>query len=199
MTEAEVEAFLMQLSELEGRPAPIVTWVDQGGSQVRPGRRNHLELDRRILIDRNDARFTAAHEFGHIALGHTSAGRVGRIAGMYVGTLVAAMVITTWVVIALTGAEWMIPIAFVLGALAWLPLQRQLSLRIKQPMERAADLFAARAGAPLTADLVQRYETERTTTSRALSYVFPLHPSWADRAAATDAAVRSGGVCDERP
>ena len=190
-TEAEVEGFLHMLSEREGRSTPAVTWVDGGGSQVRPGRRNHLELDRRILSDRADARFTAAHEFGHIVLGHTSARRLAALIALYVGTLVAVMVVATWLLYAPTGAFWLLPVGFVVGGVAWLPIQRQLSLRLKQPMEHAADLFAARVGGPLTKDLVARYEAERTGTGRLLSYVFPLHPSWAERLEVTRSRLSS--------
>lgn len=187
VTEAQVEDYLAQLCQREGRPAPTVTWVDGGGSQIRTGRRNQLQLDRRILECRDDAQFTAAHELGHIALGHTTGRRNGRMIGVYVGTLILAMAAAVWLAVTFLSDAW-IAVALVLGAMAWLPLQRQLSLRIKQPMEHAADLYAARAGAPLTPELVQRYEAERTPTSRFLSYVFPLHPSWTERAAVTNAA-----------
>lgn len=193
LTEADAEALLQRLSDQEGQPAPDVTWVDHGGSHasVRPAR--HLVLDRRILADADDTRFTVAHEFGHIVLGHTSSRRSGSLIGLYVGTLIAAMALATWLVVAVVGSTW-VTIAPVVGWLAWLPLQRQLSLRLKQPMEHAADLYAARSGLPLTTSLVQRYEAERTRGGRILSYLFPLHPSWAERAAVTNAAFPPEGT-----
>lgn len=194
VSEAEVEALIVGLSAAAGQPAPTVSWIDKGGSHasVRPGRRNLIVLNRRILNDRDDARFTAAHELGHLVLGHNTGRRNGRLAGIYVGTLIIAIGLATAAMLVTIGSTW-VSLAPVLGWLLWLPLQRQLSVRLKQPAEVAADLYAARAGAPLTTTLVERYEAEETTADRVAAYLFPLHPSWSDRAAITVAAFPSPG------
>lgn len=188
VAEADIEAFLAGLVRQEGRDLPTVQWVDRGGSRasVRPGR-GLIVLDRRILAHTDDAHFTAAHELGHLILGHTAARRSGSLMGLYVGTLMAAMALVTWAMIVLGGTTW-ITLAPVLGMLAWIPLQTAMSRKLKQPQEYAADLYAAGAGAPLTKTLAERYEAERSRAGRFWSHIFPLHPSWADRASVTAAA-----------
>jgi Zn-dependent protease with chaperone function len=189
MTEQEVEAFLAELAHREGRQPPVVRWVEDSftGQAGRRHGRDMIMLGRRILADPEDARFTAAHEMGHVALGHTSGRRAGRVLVVYVGAALAVLAGTT--VVVLLGMH-AFPVA-ALGLVTWVVLQAVLLKRLKQPQESAADVYATSHGAPLTRRPALQYAARRTAAARLLALVFPIHPSWLERAAIVAPLIRS--------
>lgn len=186
---AAVEAFIGQLSRTAGIPAPQVEWTDQRGSAAHGGRRPRIELSRSILTDPGDAYFTAAHEMGHVVLGHTSGRNTGGLAALYVGSGLLVLALTTTLATVVIGFDHAVGLSPTVATLVWVLLQRGMSRRLKQPSELAADLYAAHAGAPLTDRLAARYTAVRTRRDKTWAWIFPLHPSWDQRAHLTAAAL----------
>lgn len=168
-----------------GCAVPQVNWVPgrSGLAACRDGQ-PVLDLGYGLLTDVEDARCTAGHELGHVALGHLETGRqkIVKLLGPASLCLVA--------VSAAGGALLHSPIAFVWGLVAAIIALRVATAVCKHAQEIAADRFAAELGVPLTPRLARRYEAQRRERSGTalerfgaliLRTVLRSHPSWQHR------------------
>ena len=182
MTESDIEQLVDQLARQAGRPTPTIRWVPgKVGQASRRRGRDVLTLGRGILDDDEDARFTAAHEMGHVLLGHTEARNGIRTAVVYVGSAAVLMALG-----AAAGRWWLgiDPLSSIMMFMPlWLLIQPGILRRLKQPQERDADAYAASHGAPLTPALAARYAARQTRFDRLTARLFPIHPPWLERAA----------------
>ena len=191
MTEADIEQLVDQLARQAGRPSPAVRWIPGKGGQANRRRgQDVLTLGRGILDDTEDARFTAAHEMGHVLLGHTQARNAIRTAVVYIGSAALAMALGA------AASRWWLGIDPLSGVMMlmplWLLIQPGILRRLKQPQEREADTYAAAHGAPLTLALAARYTARQTRTDRLTARLFPIHPPWPERAAHAATAPAEG-------
>jgi Zn-dependent protease with chaperone function len=171
-----------QVARVVGIPVPAVevrrkqagraaAFVRKHGAVVRVGR-DTLEAPVEVQ------RFLAAHEVGHIALGHVYRRRAAELsaaAGLIaVGLVLAALHISTF-----PDTHPAVPTvapAAAAGALlvllvSYVPARRH---------ERAADVFAGQAGAPLTSTVVEWMMGHRRQPRLTPTWMLD-HPKWPDR------------------
>ena len=186
-TEAEIEQWITQTATEAGREVPKVVWRDGGGAEAkRRKRRDVIFLGREDLTDDARIRHAAAHEMGHVLLGHTTLrGVTLPIIGLVGGLLL--LVILGVIVVGMVAGPVVAPAGFSLGVIVWLALWARLALRwLKHPAEFAADAFAVRAGSPITPQLLAQGVSEEQTfratlLGRVTAWLFPTHPHWEQR------------------
>ena len=151
MTEASVEALVCETAHRAGITASEVQWNDSGPG-VTWSRGRTVVLWRTMLRTGGEVRFVAPHELGHVALGHQHSGPVfARAAVLMVASsfpLFASAVLAPQI-----GASW--EIGLFLGVLLTTVLLVVAARWIVQPVEYAADAWAARRGELLTEDVAR--------------------------------------------
>lgn len=183
VTQGQAEDLVRRIAARAGlAEPPHVEWVAGHSGRVRPTKTGiRLVLGREILADEEDARFTIAHELGHVVRGHLDRCTVRRTWAWLAGTAGAVLLsmtiagLTMWGVdgVALAGVA---PLAIVL-------IHRPLIRHIVQPQELEADDFAAQQQCPLSARLAERYHEGIPKEAWWLGWAYPTHPSWSTRAA----------------
>lgn len=151
-------------------PAAAVQWdpdsVVSSAIITRSGRQV-ITIGEHLLDDRRQALFFAAHEAGHITLGH---GTFARRALNVTGLLVVMAVAVGLVLVTTPFAAWTLP-TVALTELVMLHVFLRLRIR---PAEYAADDFAA----------VHGYSIVRVPEPEPWHWwheIFPTHPSWPRR------------------
>lgn len=167
---------------LPGEPDLVLVWAptDNGGSSSTKGGHPVITMSVPLLTHVEVALFVAAHEAGHIGLGHV-AGRA-RTVGIYLGSFVVCLIIGCAIAVALLGWSRGLNLA-PLAMLVWIVAQRPLLARLKQPQELAADQFAARHGYRLTAGIRSVLDEPLSRADTWVRWLFPTHPAWATRLA----------------
>lgn len=165
----EVEELVRRLSRRWSLPAPAVEWAAGHSRGEMSGDGSRLLLGTGLLADPESARFTVAHELGHLALGHVGARR--RVA--------ARILLRRLAPVAAVAALWLLLPA---PALAVLPVAAfpLLAPWLRRGEEAAADAWAAAAGFPLTPGLAARYRAAEGGDPAGWS---ATHPSWRARCA----------------
>jgi Zn-dependent protease with chaperone function len=160
--------------------SPQLEWVAGISGRVRLTRKGiRLSLGREILADEEDARFTIAHELGHIVRGHCDRRTARRTFAWLAGTAGAVFLSLIAAGLTLRGVRGLALVGF--GPLLVILIHRPLIRRIVQPQELEADDFAAQQQCPLTVRLAERYQESDRKEARLLSWAYPTHPSWATR------------------
>lgn len=187
-TRARVQRAVSDL--LPGESGVEVVWAPgaHGGHSGTRGGRPVITISDRFLDRVDVALFIAAHEAGHIGLGHL--GRRAHTIGVYLAGFATCLIAGSILAVSLFGRAG-INLA-PLSILVWVIVQRPLLARLKQPQELAADAFAARAGHPLTADIRAVVDVPVSRGDTWAGWVFPTHPSWSARLAATARHVDQG-------
>jgi Zn-dependent protease with chaperone function len=187
VTQDQAEDLVHLIAARAGLAAsPHIEWVAGVSGRVRLTRKGiRLFLGREILADEEDARFTIAHELGHIARGHVDRRTVLRTFACLAGAagVVFLSLITTGRIIWGAhdfGMAGFAPLLIVL-------IHRPLIRRIVQPRELEADDFATQQQCPLTTRLAERYQErdgkeQAKGPARLYRWAYPTHPSWATRA-----------------
>lgn len=183
VAQSQAERLVGLISEREGLEQPEVEWVDGSGGRVRRTRAGgvRLVLGRGILDDVEDARFTIAHELGHVARGHVERRTTYWTFGLLAGSAGAVLLALAAAGMAWRGVDGLGLLGFapVMIVIAHRPLVRHLV----QPRELEADDFAAEQQCPLSGRLAGRYQAARTSDDRLLNWAYPTHPPWSVRAA----------------
>lgn len=178
----ELDRFVRRLGADHDVAIAGVEWVPGCGGAVEGGSGGwRVQLGADMLGDTATARFVAAHEVGHLALGHVGRKTLPVLAAVLTGLMVACLAAGS-----VLGCLWAgTPGASVgLGGAGWvgLLLIRQVWVVWSRHTELAADQFAHANGCPLTPAVARRLR--RAEPSVALvDRLFPSHPSWARRLA----------------
>ncbi|MDQ2850516.1 MAG: M48 family metalloprotease [Actinomycetota bacterium] len=172
---------------LPGEPNVEVVWAPGGHGGSSSTRAGHpvITISAPLLTQVEVALFVAAHEAGHIRLGHV-AGRA-RTVGIYLGGFAGCLIAGCAIAVAAFG--WAGINLAPLAMLVWVLAQRPLLARLKQPQELAADYFAARAGYPLTESMLTVLDVPVSRTDTWAGWTFPTHPTWATRLAVSIDAI----------
>lgn len=170
---------------LPGEPDLGVVWAPTGHGGSSSDRHGHpvITLGAPLMDQVDVALFVAAHEAGHIAAGHVR--ERARTIGIYLASFAACLIVGCAVAVAVLG--WgginLAPLAM----LVWVAAQRPLLARLKQPQEFAADAFAAQHGYPLTEPMLTFLDVPVSRVDGWVRWLFPTHPAWPARLAATTA------------
>lgn len=182
--EVDIEHFLAAAAAGMGSPAPALVWTPGRSGRARRRREGYeVLIGREVLGDAAVARFLAAHELGHVVLGHSTRGRSAALAALYLGTLVGVLSLACVAGVMWAGAWDGLSLGAPVGAAIWLAIAPLLLRRTSWPFEHAADVFAARCGAPLTPAVVDWLEHGPKHHGGGW---LDTHPSWRARAAHVD-------------
>lgn len=138
-------------------------------------------LGRGILDDVEDARFTIAHELGHVARGHVERRTTYWTFGLLAGSAGVVLLVLAVTGVTTRGVDGLALLGF--APMTIVIAHRPLVRYLVQPRELEADDFAAKQQCTLSGRLAERYQAARTRDDRLLNWVYPTHPSWSTRAA----------------
>ena len=183
VAQSQAERLVRLISAREGLEQPRVEWVDGSGGRVHRTRAGGLRLvlGRGILDDVEDARFTIAHELGHVARGHVERRTTYWTFGLLAGSAGAVLLVLAVTGVTMRGVDGLALLGF--APMTIVIAHRPLVRYLVQPRELEADDFAAKQQCQLSGRLAERYQAARTRDDRLLNWVYPTHPSWSTRAA----------------